>query len=565
MSTSDKKSANILSAIFKSKGIKDIVISPGSRNAPLIITFAGDDFFNCLTIVDERSAGFFALGMAIEKKRPVVLVCTSGSALLNYAPAVSEAFYRHIPLLIVSADRPPEMIDQGDGQTIRQSGALDKHLNYSYSLPTEIKNNEDEWFANRLINEAVINCDELQKGPVHINIPFREPLYGKTDMANKDARLIDYLIPDARLHEHQLKELSQICNASGKMLILLGEQEDEEQLTKTLKDLINRKQAVILTETLTNISGENIFTGTDKIISTISEDEAADFKPDLLLTTDGPIVSKMVKNFLRNHPPTYHWHVSLSDTLTDTYKNLTHAIPVKLNALLEDLIPHIKEKDSLYFELWNQRAESISMQHRQFLQETPWSDLKVFDILQEVIPETYTIHFANSTIVRYAQLFDKFYEIKNYSNRGTSGIDGSVSTAAGAAYASQKDTILVTGDLSFLYDSNGLWNKYITPKLKIIIINNGGGGIFRFIPGPDNSGHMEEFFEAKGNSRPVQPLAEMHGFKYLKATSEKDMKAVLKDFFGERDNPAILEVFTPAEKNAEVLKRYFENLKEGRR
>ncbi len=563
MSTSDKKTSHILSSLFKSHSIKDIVISPGSRNAPLIIAFAGDTYFNCTTIVDERSAGFFALGIALQKKSPVALVCTSGSALLNYAPAVSEAFYRHIPLVVLSADRPPELIDQGDGQTIRQEGALDNHLNYSCSLPSEIHGEDDEWYVNRLINEALINCNVLQKGPVHINTPFREPLYGRAGEASDKKRIVHYLKPEQSLTGEQTEMLTEIWNSSGKILILLGENEGANGLSKVLNRLGDTGQAVILTETLTNISGKNIFCCIDRIVSGITDEEAAVFKPDLLITTGGAVVSKMVKTFLRDYPPGYHWHVSGHEPLMDTYKHLTHSIPLSLEILLNDILMKADKKSTRFFDLWRNRFDTVGKMHDEYLNKTLWSDLKFFDLLRTGIPAGYTVHWGNSTVVRYAQLFGEFHEIRNFSNRGTSGIDGSVSTAVGYAYASQKDTLLVAGDLSFLYDSNGLWNKYLSSKLKMIVVNNGGGGIFRFIPGPADSGFLEDFFEA-GHSLSVQPLAGMYGLEYFKATNEEELKDVLVDFFGFEGKPAILEVFTPAAENAKVLRGYFESLKGAR-
>ncbi|NPA36107.1 MAG: 2-succinyl-5-enolpyruvyl-6-hydroxy-3-cyclohexene-1-carboxylic-acid synthase [Chlorobi bacterium] len=562
MSTSDKKTARILSSVFKSHEIRDVVISPGSRNAPLIIALAGDDYFNCYTIVDERSAGFFALGMAIEKKQPVALVCTSGSALLNYYPAVSESFYRHIPLVVVSADRPAEMMDQGDGQTIRQNGALDKHVNYSCSLPSVVYDEQDEWYVNRLINEAVINCHVRKRGPVHINIPFKEPLYGKTGMTADKTRVIEYIEPAGILNDSHLNKLAEIWNNSENVLILLGENEGSGELRNVLKKLAETRKAVVLTETLTNIAGENILPCIDRMVSTISEEEYAVFRPDLLITTEGAVVSKMVKTFLRKNPPRYHWHVSKYEPLMDTYMHLTHSIPVKLEQLTSQLLSLInKNGKNRYFEFWNNRFEMVSRYHNEYLKQTPWSDLKVFDVLQKMMPEQYKVHWGNSTVVRYAQLFERFYKIRNYSNRGTSGIDGTVSTAIGAAYVSGDDMLLVTGDLSFMYDSNGLWNKYLTANLKIIVVNNGGGGIFRFIPGPSESGHLEDYFEVT-HSKSIQPLAEMYGLNYLCATSGEEFETLLSAFLEEKNRPSIMEVITPAKENAKVLKKYFEHLKE---
>ncbi len=560
MSVSDKKITNILSGVFRAHGISDIVISPGSRNAPLILAFAGDESFNCLTIVDERSAGFFALGMARELNRPVALFCTSGSALLNYAPAIAEAYYRNIPLIVVSADRPQAMIDQGDGQTIRQAGALDSHLNYSCTLPTDIQNEGEIWHVNRLINEAIINCCVSKRGPVHINAPFNEPLYGKSGTKEK-VRVVDFMRSQAGLSSKQLNILAEIWNSSSNILIVLGESEGSAVLERQLNRVGDSKQAVVLTETQTNIGGENIYPCIDRVISTITEDEVAVFQPDLLISTEGAVVSKMIKSYLRSNPPKYHWQVSEHVPLMDTYMQLSHSLPVSIEALLDGLLPLTEEKKPRYFELWSNRFERSAKSHTQYLKEISWSDLKVFEVLKNHLPKKFVVHWGNSTVVRYVQLFEEFYSHTCYSNRGTSGIDGSVSTAAGACYASQNDTLLVTGDLSFLYDSNGLWNKYLSSKLKIIVINNGGGGIFRFIPGPSETGYLEDFFEA-GHDISLQPLSEMYGLDYLCATNEDDLVKLLPQFFSEGEKPLILEVITPKKENAKTLRSYFKRLKE---
>jgi len=561
MSVSDKKVVALLTGLFKAYGIADVVLSPGSRNAPLVISFTGDKAFRCITIVDERSAAFFALGMAVHLKRPVVLVCTSGSALLNYAPAISEAYYRHIPLIVLSADRPPELIDQGDGQTIRQAGALDNHLNYSCSLPSDIHDEDEVWHVNRLINESIVNCNISKKGPVHLNVSFREPLYGKTGRSRNKIRVIDFIKPSLHLSQEQFEALAGIWNSSLNILILLGESDGSEFPDDLLNKIGDSKQAVVLTETLTRVSGKNIFSCIDRIISGISEEEAALFQPDLLITTSGAVVSKMIKSFLRNNPPKYHWQVSEQEPLMDTYKCMTHSIPIPLDVLLNGLMPLVKEKKPRYFELWRRRFVRSGKNHEGFLQEAAWSDLKVFDILRNNLPEHFTVHWGNSTAVRYAQLFDEFHRIKNFSNRGTSGIEGSLSTAAGYCLASEEDTLLVSGDLSFLYDSNGLWNKYLSAKLKIMVINNGGGGIFRFIPGPADSGLLDEYFEA-GHNKSIQPLTEMYGLDYLCATNGEDLKKLLPQFFAGKNKPAVMEVLTPKRLNAKVLKKYFEYLKE---
>jgi 2-succinyl-5-enolpyruvyl-6-hydroxy-3-cyclohexene-1-carboxylate synthase len=558
---SDKKVVAVLVDVLKAHGVSDVVISPGSRSAPLVLAFGDDPDFHCRTIVDERSAGFFAMGMAQQLKRPVVLVCTSGSALLNYAPAVSEAYYQQIPLIVLSADRPLEWIDQGDGQTIRQQGVLDKHVHYNCQLPVDIYNEDDAWHVNRRIHEAIYHAMHHVRGPVHINIPFREPLYGRTVFPKEVRRVMEFVGIRKVLDKEYKGRLVKQWDSSSKIMILVGAHPVDEKLKQQLLKIGKARLAVVLTETLSNIQGEGVFPCIDRVVHSISEEEATVFQPDLLISDDGAIVSKMVKTYLRKYPPKYHWQVSESHPLMDTYQHLTHAIPLPLSDFLEDIYPSLEPKKSRYFDRWQHRFERSMKHHFNYLKDVNWCDLKMYQLLAASIPDHFTIQWGNSTVVRYSQLFDKFHGLESYGNRGTSGIDGCVSTAVGASHVRDTESLLVTGDLSFLYDRNGIWNKYVSPQLRIIVVNNGGGGIFRFIPGPADSGHLEEHFEVR-HQQSVQPLAEMHGFEYLCATNSTDFERMLKDFFEVQEKPVLLEVITPSKENAKLLKAYFKRLKE---
>lgn len=556
---SEKKIVKTLVDICLAEGLKEVVISPGSRNAPLTITFASHPEFNCYSIVDERSAGFFALGIAQQTRKPVALVCTSGSALLNYAPALSEAYYQNVPLVVISADRPMEWIDQGDGQTIRQVGALDNVVKYSCNLPTYLELND--WYVKRLVSETFYHCMNRKPGPVHINMPLREPLYGKTVHPKDDISLIKQYAADYRLSEKQVQDLSEVWNNSDRILIIIGSHYPDKQLEEVLNQLTVQEQVVVLSEVGSNVEGEQIIGNIDKVVSTITDEEVHFYKPNLLITMDGAIVSKMVKTFLRAYPARHHWHLSSVNRHLDTYKQLTASIEMEPVDFFKQLLPRLESKKSWYKTTWLNRVQRSANHHDEFMKKVPWSDLLVFYYLQQYLPADYMVQWGNSSAIRYAQLFQGFLKNKSFCNRGTSGIDGCTSTAVGASYITQKPTLLVSGDLSFLYDSNGLWNNYLNPNLRILVVNNGGGGIFRFIPGPSGTDELETFFEAKHELN-VKSLAEMYGLYYIFADDEESLEKVLGQFLGESDRAIILEVKTPNKENANVLKSYFKCLKE---
>ena len=558
--TSDKKNIALLADIFVKKGLTDIVISPGSRNAPIILSFANRPEINALSIVDERSAGFFALGMAQQKGRAVALACTSGSAVLNYAPAIAEAFYQKIPLLILTADRPPELIDKGYGQTIRQKNIFSNFVKASFELPVQIENQYEFDNAVKLINEAIDQSHFPEAGPVHINIPFREPLYNTTD-EHVEGRVIEEKQEDLSLTKKQVGVFADHWNQSQKVLILAGQMGRNDALNHLLVELSERDNVVVLTETTSNLQGDKFIDCIDNVVSTIDKNEATGFQPDLLITIGGQIVSKMIKKFLRESKVPAHWHISPSGEEMDTYFCLTETIGMKPENFFGLILPQTKLNTSQFAEVWQQKLQLVRNKRTLYLKTIPFSDLQVFDVLLKEIPANSTLHLGNSTPVRYSQLFGQLSGFDYRSNRGVSGIDGQISTAAGAAFASKETNTIITGDLGFFYDSNALMNHHLTPNLKIIVINNGGGGIFRFLDGPASTPQMEKYFVAE-HSWKAEKIAEAFGVHYLKAENLDQLKEVLPEFHTNNfTSPALLEIFTPAKINAQVLKDYFLYLK----
>ena len=559
---SDKKSVAILAEIFVKKGLRHIVISPGSRNAPIIIAFANHPKVEALSIVDERSAAFFALGIAQQTGKTVAIACTSGSAALNYAPAIAEAYYQKIPLLVLTADRPPDMIDMGDGQTIRQNNVYANFVKKSYELPLEINTGVEIDKVGKTINEAINLTFSPDFGPVHINLPFAEPIYNQVENPNWDLNIIDPGTKHYSIDKDELVELSKIWNSSSKKLLLAGMMHPNPELCKVLGKITKDESVVLLTETTSNLESEDCACSCiDKVVSTITEEEGPDFQPELLITFGGHVISKMVKQFIRKNKPVHHWHIDPVEITMDTYQCLSKGIQVLPENFFTQLLPGIKSVNSGFRNIWKKRNERSEKKHVDYLETAGYSDLKVFETLLKNIPETSHLQLSNSTPVRYAQLFRPVKKLSYFSNRGTSGIDGVVSTAAGAAYVSGKPTTLITGDLAFFYDSNALMNNYLNENLRIIIINNSGGGIFRFIPGPDTLGQLEQFFEARHNLK-AKYIAKTFDIPYYSTNNLSELNSVLASFYSPQNGKsAILEIFTPNEKNAVILRDYFKFLK----
>lgn len=559
--TSDIKGVNEIVDICAAKGVKHIVLSPGSRNAPLTISFARDKRIETPVIVDERSAAYFALGIAQQTRRAVGLLCTSGTALLNYAPAIAEAFYQRLPLFVISADRPNEWIGQDDSQAVDQVGVFKNFVKASYHLPIVLDETDDLWYVNRIMNEALSKSVSGRMGPVHINVPFREPLYGQQKLENKAERIINKIISQDSLSDEAKKCLCDEWNVSKKILILAGLFPKNEKLNSYLSHLAKYKQVVVLTESISNLEDDNFFPCIDRLITSFAADEMQNFQPDLLINFGGPLVSKKIKSLLRNYSPKKHWFVGKEDSFIDTFKTLSSHIDLSADSFFEGILPLLSENESEYAKVWKDRDQLCDLAHDSFLRKTVWSDLKAFETVLRTVPEDGNLQLANSSVIRYTQLFKVDKKLSYNSNRGTSGIDGCTSTAVGASHVNGKITTLITGDVSFFYDSNGLWNKYLNKNLKIVLINNGGGGIFRFIPGPSDVPELENFFETTQEYR-ADKLAETYGLDYFYADSLETLDQTLSDFYEADNRASILELKTPRKLNDVVLKDYFKNLRE---
>lgn len=572
--------AQTVLAQCKENGISNIVISPGSRNAPLTISFTEDSFFSCYSIVDERCAGFFALGMAQNIGKPVALVCTSGSASLNYYPAVAEAFYSEIPLVIISADRPSYKIDVGDGQTIRQDHVFQRHIGYSTNLKQDISHATEriirykpDWIAgkdlkkeqekvqayNNLEINTAIDTALRKLLPVHINVPFEEPLYDFT--TSPTLGLTATFLNKQTEVKTSLKSYSEIWKSAKRKIVLVGVNAPHSVQQSLLNKLASDPSVLVLTETTSNLHHPNFFNSIDTLIAPLElvsnkEEQFEALKPDILLTFGGLIVSKKIKAFLRAYKPEHHWHIG-ETRANDTFYCLDAHLKTTVNTVLRDFYDDDDERlDNDYFKYWNALKLSYLKKQKEYLAQIPFTDFAAFNTLLEAIPANYQLHLANSSTIRYAQLFTIKPSVTVFCNRGTSGIDGSTSTAIGASVYNRNPTLLITGDLSFFYDSNALWNNYLRKDFRIIVINNSGGGIFRILPGKNDSDNFQRFFETKHELN-ASFLCNMYGLDYFKVNDRATLMAALTGFFDSSQRPKLMEVETPRLLNDKILLDYF--------
>ncbi|MDD4819810.1 MAG: 2-succinyl-5-enolpyruvyl-6-hydroxy-3-cyclohexene-1-carboxylic-acid synthase [Flavobacteriales bacterium] len=543
--------AQILAQIFVQKGIHHVVISSGSRNAPLTIELTATPNIKCYSIIDERSAAFFAIGIAKELKEPVAIVCTSGSALLNYYPAVSEAFYSRIPLIIVSADRPEDMIDRAMGQTIHQKNVLSLHTVFNTSL----SENEEDIEKNAMEIDLAINQAIIKSAPVHINIPLSEPLYETTSKVY-NIKSTTPVFP--REETEKLDEIRSIWTSSNRKMILCGCYEKDEELEKTLHVLCETTDTILLCESTSNLHSDMFIDKIDQAIIPLNEAEEKELYPDLLITMGGMVVSKKIKSFLQRAKPKYHVHIN-HYTFPDTFYCLSHSINISNTVFFNSLLNVIHE-DKNYSEKWLSIKNNRLPFHKNYIEKAPFSDLKVWDIISKTIPEKTHIEIANSSSIRYSQLFDFQNNTSIFCNRGTSGIDGCTSTAMGVASVCKENVTFITGDLSFFYDSNALWNNYIPSSTRIILINNKGGGIFKILNGSRTSDCCSQFLEAK-HTLDASHIAKMHSWIYKKSSNEEELNTIFKTFFNKSKRPKILEIFTPEDINDTILHKYFISLK----
>lgn len=540
-------------------GVRKVVIAPGSRNAPLIFAFTTQPGMECLSITDERSAAYFALGMAQQSGEAVALVCTSGTAVLNFAPAIAEAYYQNLPLLVFTADRPAELIDQADGQTLRQTNIFANYIKASFELPVETVIDAELHFSDRQVSQAIDTAVSYPQGPVHINVPLREPIYTAIPEHHSNPKIIKTLSASQKLNDESLKTLQNSWLKYKRKLVIFGVFPKNECLSELARRLANEPDVVVVAENLSNIAAEKIITQPESLFSRINSKEKIDnFVPELVVTIGHSVICKQLKIFLRSHRPAEQWQIESSMPYIDTYKSLTTVIPGLATEVLNKM--PFTTTESEFSDSYQTEMKQINQLHDEFIKNASISDMAVTIELLSQIPADTVLHLANSTAVRWTQLFPARTDLTYICNRGTSGIDGSMSTAAGYAYASKQSTVFLTGDLSFIYDSNALWNNYIGNQLKIIVMNNNGGNIFRFIGDKKLMENSLEFFTTPHQVQ-LKSLTQAYGLEYISCSETNELPGAI-DKLLKAEKATVLEIFTDADLNTENYKGYFQKIKQ---
>ena len=558
---SNKENVNILTSLLLEYGVSDAVVCPGSRNAPIVHNLSVCEAIRCRPVTDERSAAFYALGLAIATKRPTVVCVTSGSALLNVMPAVAEAAYQHVPLVVISADRPQQWIDQLDGQTIPQPDALGRFVRKAVQLP-EPHNDEERWLCRRLVNEAMHLATCRHGAPVHINVPISEPLFEfDTEQLPQLSRFNNIkraVIKDASM------DMPDAFHKAKRPMIVIGQLAHGTISHETIRSL--SEKYVVMSEPLSNPSYMTIhfdeairYIVSDNSSINDDEDDKTAYYPDYVIYVGDTLVSKPARRFLRNAkapsclitPDAADIHDPLM-TLTDIVECDTDSI----NALLASLCdaPDTDER-CRFHDRWQSFLDAYAAHADAYAPEySQMATVKYFEEQLADLDIDICVHYANSSAVRLACIYAQHYI---WCNRGVNGIEGSLSTAAGFSLATHDMTVCVIGDLSFFYDQNALWNSNLRGNLRIILLNNRGGGIFRQLPGLSDSPAADDLVMAS-HENTAQGICTQNDIGYLSAKNMDEMQiGIVTLLTRESERPMLLEVFTDSNDDVKALEKYF--------
>lgn len=532
------KTFQVLIPLLKAHNIHHIVISPGSRMREFVIAVEEDDFFVTYDVTDERSASYFAIGVSQQLDVPVVIVCTSSTATTNYVPGVTEAFYQNVPLLVLTGDRDPYMLGQQEDQMINQVGMYDRVVRKSVSLPI-VKNDYDKWYAERLINEAILELDHHKKGPVHINVPVPAVPYWEKDeeiTSYPSVKTIDRFVISETDREGIFNKL-QILSEKKRILLIAGQNSSTFDVS-FLSSFFNKYNCVIHAEHMGNVSCEGVLNiaGISEGVRKESWDEL--YLPDLIISFHGTLaISRTLKETLRTSN-CEHWLIDEEGAVIDAYRNLTTIFECKPNDFLRICVenaPKGLKNNKYYYDLWKNANAAVEVP------VFPFSNVYAIHNFLKVLPPHSNLHLSILNSIRLSQYILLPEDTKTYANVGTDGIDGCMSTFFGQSVVTERECYLIIGDLSFFYDMSSLRIKHIKNNCHILLINNHGGNEFYQQPivptTPQGLG--------ASHSNNAKDWAESVGFHYLTASNENEYKNCLKSFVAHSPSkPILFEVFT---------------------
>ena len=551
---SNIKSVQVLIALLKEHGIDHIVLTPGNRNVPVIRSVESDPFFRCFSVVDERSASFFALGLIHKLKRPVAICCTSGTALLNFASAVAEAFFQKLPLVVISANRDPRALYQNEAQMVPQTEAFGSNIRKVVQLPIVLDSN-DEIYCNRIINETILEASHRGFGPVQIDVPMSDNLTDcSVQILPKQRKIVRF--EDSSYANFWLDIVEKLRRK--KILLVLGQSfplTKEERLY--IENFLRKFDCVLLTDHLSNYKGDNVIENTELVLQKIQKlVDKNIYMPDVILTVFGNYVTPWsIQSIIKGWQNIDHWHIDSKGNIVDQFNKLTTVIECEEFVFFRKVFELADKYDDCSPTRFSEGWQTYSIEIDQ--PNVEYSDIYTCGEALRRLPENSSLHLGNSATLRIAQLFKIHDSISIYCNRGTNGIDGSLSSTVGLNSVNETMTFILIGDLSFFYDATALWNNNINNRLRIMINNNSGAGVLQLSAGKSVGLSGVDFTVADHNNS-AQGWAESMGFKYICATSKAEFDERIDEFFFFSEKPVVFEVFTSRDKNIELLKTYQE-------
>lgn len=551
------KNVQVVLALLKEYHISDVVISPGGNNIPIIHSVESDSYFHCYSVVDERSAAYFAMGMAQQKERPVALVCTSGTAVSNYLPALTEAKYQRVPLIAITSDRSPYLLDQLETQKIDQMNLFSTVCKKDVNLPI-VNTDDDLWYCGRLVNEALIAMSNGANGPVHINVPTTGNPFDYSCEALPTVRKIDYFSGAENLNTNVFKEYA-IKLKDKKILLVIGEGfVNRDRLVSMLTAFCNKLSAVCVVDYISNIHYTEAILSY-RIMESMNDKDFDSLLPDVVITMGNNILSNNFKRFLRTHRLQFdHWAIDEGGEIRDVFKALKAEFCCTPEFFMESITPFLNENiDQTFKEEWNAARDKTQIEN------FPYSNMAIIEAFSKKIPEKSIVHLAILNSTRGFHLFENQKQLKVYSNIGALGIDGCASTFMGQSMATDDLSFLIIGDLSFFYDMNSMGIRGIKNNVRILLLNNGGGGEFHYNMGKDHIPTLNDYISVK-HSKVAKGWIESLGFQYIAVHNFDELSNALDIFTTPQANPVFIEAFTDMESDANLTKGTLQEVADNR-
>lgn len=549
---SSKRNVLQLLSLLKAHNISHFVVSPGSRHIPIVISMESDPFFKLYSVVDERSASFFAVGLMQRFKEPVGIICTSGTASANYCSAINECLYQELPLLVLTADREECLRDQHEDQMIRQSTMFKPVAKFVANLPM-VKSDNDVWYNNRLINEALLELTHRGCGPVQVNIPIPDHLDNfDTPELPKERKIVRNNLADTNWDDVAQKLRNK------RVMIICGEGFTfTKEQSEILDNFCNTFDVAVLSDKMSNCHVQNSIENAFAVLRAVNEIDVNNLVPEIVISIRSNYsFNPESKSFFKRATDCRieNWYVHPSGKVVDPFHKLTNIFEMDeftfCKYATEANTSVITEQ--YYAETWKVMSDSIDEP------KVEYGHINAVGKFIEKIPNGSILHLANSNSVRIAQLYDINPSVEIHCNRGTDGIDGSMSAAVGYACETDRLNFLMIGDLSFFYDMNALWNRHLSKNMRIFLDNNGGGAIMHMPDRPEFAMNcLPNFISAKHNAS-AKAWAEDRGFKYVCAHNSDEIDKGVKILTNPNiEGPVLLEVFSDLFEDTAIFKGYY--------